>query len=222
MKKCLPLLFVALISTFSCARKAESITSGISSSGQEVSSKESEMSQFDDSSSIDIDISSPSQPSINSSVDNSEIKTKTVPFFNEKVAVDLSTNSNAFEEVASSFGDILKNMSVDKVYQDNDGVKIGSSKAGGEWILNFKYQIQSVRYTLRPYSKVVNYPSTYVSTDTLEYSINDVAMNIAGSNEGTELAPFLEYSMDVNSNTLDIKTISGRAVFGMMELSYLE
>ena len=145
------------------------------------------------------------------SLETSTKETVTVPLFNDAVAVSLEDNSAARSSVAEAFGDILAGMDHKNVYQDNAGVKIGSSKSEGAWTLKFNHKIESVTYKARGYTKYDDYNKIW-RNDSPSYKINDKAYTLEDSTNGKEEAKFIELEAEINSDTIKFETTSGRLV----------
>lgn len=111
-------------------------------------------------------------------------------------------------------------MDLKNVYQDNAGIKIGSSNLGGIWTLRFNHKIESIKYMARGYTKYDDYNKIW-RNDSPSYKINDKTYSLEDSTNGKEEAKFIELEADINSDTIKFETISGRLVINSITLTYI-
>lgn len=147
-------------------------------------------------------------------------ETITAPLFNDAVGVSFANNSAARAAVIEAFGEILAGMDLKNVYQDNAGIKIGSSNLGGIWTLRFNHKIESIKYMARGYTKYDDYNKIW-RNDSPSYKINDKTYSLEDSTNGKEEAKFIELEADINSDTIKFETISGRLVINSITLTYI-
>lgn len=147
-------------------------------------------------------------------------ETITAPLFNDAVGVSFANNYAARAAVIEAFGEILAGMDLKNVYQDNGGIKIGSSNLGGIWTLRFNHKIESIKYMARGYTKYDDYNKIW-RNDSPSYKINDKTYSLEDSTNGKEEAKFIELEADINSDTIKFETISGRLVINSITLTYI-
>lgn len=126
-------------------------------------------------------------------------KTINVAFPLDKEAIDLSTNSQVFDQIKACFGDHLRTMTVNKIYADLGGVRFSSASVEGEMNLTFDIKIKSISVMAKPYAKK-HYEDQKWYIDAMCLTANGKTLiNTESSTSTTEPdIRYIEYSVDLN------------------------